>query len=92
MKAYGGVAVQIHVLLTSALVGGQWSSSRPCLFTARERGPRYPLDRRLSGPQGWSGQYGEVKFLNLLGLKGAKGSIVVKALCYKPEGRGFDTR
>jgi hypothetical protein len=23
---------------------------------------------------------------------GALGSIVVKALCYKPEGRGFDTR
>jgi hypothetical protein len=25
-------------------------------------------------------------------LKGARGSVVVKALCYKPEGRGFDTR
>jgi hypothetical protein len=24
--------------------------------------------------------------------KGARGSVVVKALCYKPEGRGFDTR
>jgi hypothetical protein len=23
---------------------------------------------------------------------GACGSVVVKALCYKPEGRGFDTR
>jgi hypothetical protein len=23
---------------------------------------------------------------------GARGSIVVKPLCYKPEGRGFDTR
>jgi hypothetical protein len=23
---------------------------------------------------------------------GARGSLVVKALCYKPEGRGFDTR
>jgi hypothetical protein len=23
---------------------------------------------------------------------GARGSIVVKALCYKPEGRGFETR
>jgi hypothetical protein len=22
---------------------------------------------------------------------GARGSVVVKALCYKPEGRGFDT-
>jgi hypothetical protein len=24
--------------------------------------------------------------------KGARGSVVVKALCYKPEGREFDTR
>jgi hypothetical protein len=23
---------------------------------------------------------------------GARGSVMVKALCYKPEGRGFDTR
>jgi hypothetical protein len=23
---------------------------------------------------------------------GARGSVVVKALCHKPEGRGFDTR
>jgi hypothetical protein len=25
-------------------------------------------------------------------ITGARGSVVVKALCYKPEGRGFDTR
>jgi hypothetical protein len=25
-------------------------------------------------------------------LYGARGSIMVKALCYKPEGRGFKTR
>jgi hypothetical protein len=25
-------------------------------------------------------------------VKGTRGSIVVKALSYKPEGRGFDTR
>jgi hypothetical protein len=24
-------------------------------------------------------------------LVGARGSVVVKALCYKPEGRGFDS-
>jgi hypothetical protein len=33
MKAYCGVAVQIHVFLTSALVGGEWSASRPGRFT-----------------------------------------------------------
>jgi hypothetical protein len=27
-----------------------------------------------------------------INLEGACGSVVVKALCYKSEGRGFDTR
>jgi hypothetical protein len=39
MKAYGGVDVQIHIFLTSALVAGEWSASRPCLFTPGERAP-----------------------------------------------------
>jgi hypothetical protein len=29
MKAHGGLDVQIHIVLTSALVGGEWSASRP---------------------------------------------------------------
>jgi hypothetical protein len=33
MKAYGGVDVQIHTFLTSALVGGEWSATRPGRFT-----------------------------------------------------------
>jgi hypothetical protein len=33
MKTYGGVDVLIHVLLTSELVGGEWSASRPGHFT-----------------------------------------------------------
>jgi hypothetical protein len=33
MKAYGGVDVYTHVFLTSTLVGGEWSASRPCRFT-----------------------------------------------------------
>jgi hypothetical protein len=36
MKAYGGVDVQTHVLLTSALAGGGWSASRPGRFTPGE--------------------------------------------------------
>jgi hypothetical protein len=28
-----GVDVQIHIFLTSALVGGEWSTSRPGRFT-----------------------------------------------------------
>jgi hypothetical protein len=37
MKTYGEVDVQIHVSLTSALVGGEWSVSRPGRFTPGER-------------------------------------------------------
>jgi hypothetical protein len=37
MKAYGGVDVQIHIFLTSALAGGEWSASRPGRFTTGER-------------------------------------------------------
>jgi hypothetical protein len=33
MKTYGGVDVEIHIFLTSALVLGEWSASRPCRFT-----------------------------------------------------------
>jgi hypothetical protein len=39
MNTYGGVDVQIHVFLTSTLVGGEWSASRPGSFTPGERAP-----------------------------------------------------
>jgi hypothetical protein len=39
MKAYVGLDVQTHVFLTSALVGGEWSVSRPGSFTPREKAP-----------------------------------------------------
>jgi hypothetical protein len=34
----------------------------------------------------------EPDFLLDISMIGARGSVVVKALCYKPEGRGFDSR
>jgi hypothetical protein len=37
MKTYGGVDSYTHVFLTSALVGGEWSASRPGSFTPGER-------------------------------------------------------
>jgi hypothetical protein len=52
MKTYGGVNVYTHVFFTSALVGGEWSTTR----LGR-------LDRRLDGHQSRSGQHGEVKIL-----------------------------
>jgi hypothetical protein len=36
MKAYWGVDVQIHIFLTSALAGGEWSASRACRITPTE--------------------------------------------------------
>jgi hypothetical protein len=35
----GGMDVWIHILLTSALVGGEWSASLPDRFTSDERAP-----------------------------------------------------
>jgi hypothetical protein len=37
MKVYGGVDAWIHVFLTSALVGGEWSASRLGRFNPGER-------------------------------------------------------
>jgi hypothetical protein len=43
----------------------------------------------------WNDQLRESHWLQIFSLhliSGARGSVVVKALCYKPKGRGFDTR
>jgi hypothetical protein len=37
MKVYEGVDVQMQVFLTSALVGGEWTASRPHRFNPGER-------------------------------------------------------
>jgi hypothetical protein len=63
MKTCRGMEVWLHVFLTSALDGGEWSVSRPCRFTPRETGPRYPLDRKQDGPQSRSGRSGACKIL-----------------------------
>jgi hypothetical protein len=39
MKAHGGVDVEIHIFLTSAVAGDEWSASRPGRFTPGERAP-----------------------------------------------------
>jgi len=55
----GGVEVWLYSFLTTALEGGEWSASRP----GRSLPPgktRYPLYRRLGGPQGRSGQVREI--------------------------------
>jgi hypothetical protein len=55
---YGGVDVQIHILLTSILVGGEWPASCPGSFNPG-KSPRHPLSRRLGGLQSRSGQRGK---------------------------------
>jgi hypothetical protein len=39
MKMIKGVDVQTHIFLTSALVGGEWSASRPGRIAPEERAP-----------------------------------------------------
>jgi hypothetical protein len=67
MKACGGVCVQIHVFLNSALVGGKWSASSSGHFILKKE--RYLLYRRLGGPQSRSKRHAEMKILILPGLK-----------------------
>jgi hypothetical protein len=69
MMAYVGVDVYIHVFFTSALVGGEWSVSRPGRFTPGKRAPRYPLESRLGGPQDRSGRHVEEKILDPIGTR-----------------------
>jgi hypothetical protein len=37
MKVYGGLDVQIHILLALTLAGGEWSASCPYSYTPGER-------------------------------------------------------
>jgi hypothetical protein len=58
MKAYWEWRYSSTHSLTSTVDGGEWSASCPGRFTLI---PRYPLDRRLGGPQSCSGRGGEEK-------------------------------
>lgn len=51
-----GVEVQTHLLLTSALGAGKWSTSRPGRFIPGSK-RQYPLSMRLGGPQSRYGRF-----------------------------------
>jgi len=57
MKTYGGVEVQLHALLTSALDVGQMMVS----FMPQALYPRYPFDKMLGALQSQSKCCGEGK-------------------------------
>jgi hypothetical protein len=69
MKAYGGVDVQIHIFLTSALVGDEWSASRPCRFTPEERACGTLWRAGWVGPRTGLDDVEMRKFLTLTGLE-----------------------
>jgi hypothetical protein len=68
MKAYGGVDVQIHIFVTSAVAGGERLASRPGRFTPgeRTRGTHWIGD--CVGPRAGLDNVVKRKFLTLLGI------------------------
>jgi hypothetical protein len=65
MKAYGGVDVYIQIFLTSALVGGEWSASRPGRFTSGEIAPGTHWIGGWVDPKAGLDNMEKRKFLNL---------------------------
>jgi hypothetical protein len=69
MKIYVGVKIQSHILLTLALVGGEWSTFRPGHITIGE----IALDTHLIGgwvcPRSGLDNMEKKKILTLLGLE-----------------------
>jgi hypothetical protein len=66
MKTYREVEVLAAPFLILALDAGEWLDSFPGCFTL---GGGDPLNKRLGGPQSWSGHCGIKKnFLPLLGI------------------------
>jgi hypothetical protein len=69
MKGYGGLDVQIHILLTSALIGGEWSASRPGSFTPGEKAPGTHWIGGWVNPTAGLKDMKKRKFLTLPGLE-----------------------
>jgi hypothetical protein len=65
MKVYVGVDVYIHIFLTSALVGGEWSASLLGHFTPEEWAPGAHWIRGWVGPRAGLDDVEKRKFLTL---------------------------
>jgi hypothetical protein len=69
MKGYWGVDIEIHIFLTSALAGGEWSPSRCGRFTPRERAPATHWIGSWADPRAGLDDVKKRKFLTLPGLE-----------------------
>jgi hypothetical protein len=69
MKMYGELDVFIHIFLTSVLVGGEWSASRPGRFTPGKRAPGTHWIGGLVIPRPSLDDMEKRKFLTLPGLE-----------------------
>jgi hypothetical protein len=69
MKAYGEVDIKIHIFLTSTLVRGEWSASRPCRYTPGKRAPGTHCIRGWVGPRAGLDDVEKRKFFTLSGLE-----------------------
>jgi hypothetical protein len=68
VKAYGGVDVHIHFLMTPVLLWGEWSGSRSSRFVPGDR----DIHKLLAGTEGWVGprtsleNMEELKFVKIM--------------------------
>jgi hypothetical protein len=69
MKAYGGVYIKIHVFVTSALVGVEWSVSRPCRYNPGDSVPGTPIIGGWVDLRAALDDIKKRKFSTLLGLE-----------------------
>jgi hypothetical protein len=65
-----GIDIQLHTVLTTSVLEGEWSASYTGCFTPQGKSPWYLVVRRLGGPQSQSGYGGKEKeYLPLLGIE-----------------------
>jgi hypothetical protein len=62
LKAYGGVELRLHLLLTPALDGGRWKASLSGRFYPRGKSLLDALNRKLYEPQSRSWLLGDKNF------------------------------
>jgi hypothetical protein len=65
MDAQGEEGVELLIIHEVGTRCGEWSASRPGRDLSQGKDPWYPLDRKLGGPQSWSGHNSRCRGSNL---------------------------